>query len=342
MHVTPKLVWHIPNFAVTYERHPLSALFAPFDLKGRDFLDLAADIQIRGLEQEIVLFQGMILDGWNRYQASLKADVKPRFVEYDGDDPWGYVASLNIFRRHWSPADKAALYLRKLEMDQDQDQVLQTGHPSLPDPQAYNIVHSSATAPECLKLNTPSVRHIAKELGVSQGTASKIATVAQSAAPEVRQAVKNKTLPLATAAEISKLPVKEQSAAVNAPRAPKVKTAAVAKSAQTASASDLEQLRAELDEAHQDIVELDHELIAQQKLIASLQNTNRANEIISLQGKMEAAYKHINQLNVTRAEAEKHARGVTGLLEKIRKFLGVKRNSEIIEAIKLLKEGQPA
>src|SRR5260370_36472010 len=68
-----------------------------------DFQRFAAGIAARGLDEEIVLYQGKILDGWSRYRACQAVRVEPRFREFAGDDPVAYVLSKNVQRRHMSP-----------------------------------------------------------------------------------------------------------------------------------------------------------------------------------------------------------------------------------------------
>lgn len=61
---------------------------------------LAADIKARGLIETIVLLDGCILDGRNRHRARELAGVEPRFEDYAGADPTGFVLSRNLHRRH--------------------------------------------------------------------------------------------------------------------------------------------------------------------------------------------------------------------------------------------------
>jgi ParB-like chromosome segregation protein Spo0J len=61
--------------------HPLADNFPLMECK--EFEDLVADIKARGLEQQIVTHEGMILDGRNRYRACIAAGVEPSFVPGD-------------------------------------------------------------------------------------------------------------------------------------------------------------------------------------------------------------------------------------------------------------------
>jgi len=89
-----------------YELHELCAMF-PL-MKGKEFEDLCNDISLNGLRNPIVLYQGKILDGQNRYAACIKTNVQPRFTEYDRVDVASYVLSQNLNRRHMEPGQRAA------------------------------------------------------------------------------------------------------------------------------------------------------------------------------------------------------------------------------------------
>jgi ParB-like chromosome segregation protein Spo0J len=83
---------------VNIEFHPLANIF-PL-LESYEFAGLVDDIRTHGLREPVVLFEGRILDGRNRYRACLAADIECRFETYKGDDPISYVVSLNLRRRH--------------------------------------------------------------------------------------------------------------------------------------------------------------------------------------------------------------------------------------------------
>lgn len=92
---------------MTYELHPLCTLFPR--LNDSEFLALVADIKSHGLRQSIVLHDGMILDGGNRYRACLEAGVEPAFSEFAGENIVSFVLSANLHRRHLSPGQQAAI-----------------------------------------------------------------------------------------------------------------------------------------------------------------------------------------------------------------------------------------
>jgi hypothetical protein len=67
-----------------YKQHRYGQVWHRFDLPL--FQGLVGDIDRRGLDQEILLYQGMILEGWTRYLACLATGTQPRFVEFRGTD----------------------------------------------------------------------------------------------------------------------------------------------------------------------------------------------------------------------------------------------------------------
>jgi len=87
--------------------HPLCTLFPR--MAGDEFAALVADIRTHGLRQPIVLHEGMVLDGGNRYRACLDAGVVPVFVQFDGVSAVAFVLSANLHRRHLSPGQQAAI-----------------------------------------------------------------------------------------------------------------------------------------------------------------------------------------------------------------------------------------
>ena len=92
---------------MSLELHPLCTLFPR--MTGPDFDALLVDVAENGLREPIVLHDGMILDGGNRYRACLTAGVEPRFREFDGENIVSFVLSANLHRRHLTPGQQAAI-----------------------------------------------------------------------------------------------------------------------------------------------------------------------------------------------------------------------------------------
>lgn len=110
---------------MNYELHPLCTLFPR--MEGAEFKALCEDIKSNGLRQPIVLHDGMILDGGNRYAACVKAGVQPIFTTYSGTNLVSYVLSANLHRRHMSAGQQAAI----VASAQDWAKAQTVGNPAL-------------------------------------------------------------------------------------------------------------------------------------------------------------------------------------------------------------------
>ena len=156
-----------------YEYHPLANLL-PL-MNDDDLWQLTKDISKNGLLRPIVLFEGKILDGRNRYIACRRINETPRFVEFDEKcDPLDFVESMNAHRRHLNSAQKAAFALAKLEYEREKAKERQKRKPVTNDsvPCSEHITEEKGTA----------IKKAAKRVGISDKTLwqwEKITDVAQ-------------------------------------------------------------------------------------------------------------------------------------------------------------------
>lgn len=81
-------------------------------IEGSDLESLVDSVKQRGLRNPIVLYEGKILDGRNRYLACLAAEVEPVFCEFEGDDPLSFVLDENKERRNMDATQKAFAALK--------------------------------------------------------------------------------------------------------------------------------------------------------------------------------------------------------------------------------------
>lgn len=91
----------------SYSDHPISAMF-PL-LTQPELKKLSDDIKEHGLKFPIILYEGKILDGRNRYRACKMAEVEPIFKEQKIADPVDFVVSTNLHRRHLSESQRAVI-----------------------------------------------------------------------------------------------------------------------------------------------------------------------------------------------------------------------------------------
>ena len=104
-----------------YKIHPACEIFP--DLRGEEFDALVADIKKKGLILPIILINGVLIDGKNRYRACLKLNIAPVFMTYRGSlSPIDLVTSLNAIRRHSNPAKKAEIAIKIMNFLEDKDE----------------------------------------------------------------------------------------------------------------------------------------------------------------------------------------------------------------------------
>lgn len=89
------------------ELHPLCTLFPR--ITGDEFEALKNDIKENGLREPIIIHDGMILDGGNRYRACIEIGIEPGTMKFGGGNPVSYVISANLHRRHLTPGQQAAI-----------------------------------------------------------------------------------------------------------------------------------------------------------------------------------------------------------------------------------------
>lgn len=185
--------------------HPFADIFPMLDAGAGD--DLMADISEFGLLERIVLLNGEILDGRNRYSALYaiaklgglyagqrisEVDLVPEsqlgrtlFTEFTGHDALEYVLSKNLHRRHLNESQRAMVASRIATMRQ--------GRP------AVNPANLQAKMPDA-----------ATALHVSQRSIQHARVVQERAIPEVVEKVDRGDLAVSAAEEFARLPAEEQ------------------------------------------------------------------------------------------------------------------------------------
>jgi hypothetical protein len=105
-----------PVAILEYDDHPLAGIF-PL-MEGDEFDGLVLSIEKHGLLEPIVIHDGKILDGRNRYRACRKAGYKFKpsdFTAFGGVDAKAFVIQTNAHRRHLTTAQKQDLIKRMVE-----------------------------------------------------------------------------------------------------------------------------------------------------------------------------------------------------------------------------------
>ena len=198
--------------------HPLADIF-PL-MEGAAFDELVQGIREDGFRmgEEIVLLDGMILDGRNRYRAAVAAglfpaDVNPKtrwefvvFSSGDGMDgvfpqheveqgPLAFVIAKNVHRRHLDESQRA-MVASKIE--------------TLKHGQRKDLAEDGSAGDRQANLPVVSRGEAAKLMNVSPRSVTSAAVVRDHAEPELRQAVERGQLAVSAAAKASTLAPEQQ------------------------------------------------------------------------------------------------------------------------------------
>ena len=181
------------NFA-QLKNHPAASIFPR--MAEMEFDKFKADIAANGVREPIWLCDNMVLDGRHRVAACADLGIDPPVREYTGDDPAGFVVSLNLHRRHLDASQRAMVAAKLATLRHGGDR---KSH------QAANWpLETQATAAELLNVGERSVRR-ARE-------------VLDEGVPELIDAVEQGKIAVSAAAMIAQQPPAEQVEAMSKPR----------------------------------------------------------------------------------------------------------------------------
>lgn len=109
------------------EFHEIASLF-PL-MFGEEFAGIREDIKKNGLQEPIILYEGKILDGRNRYLICKELNIEPELKEFKGDNPVSYIISKNMFRRHLNlyQKTKIAILLLPKYAEKAKEQKIEAG-----------------------------------------------------------------------------------------------------------------------------------------------------------------------------------------------------------------------
>ncbi len=199
-------------------------------MQADEFQSLKDSIVNIGVQNPITLYGGMVLDGWNRYQAANDVGMDCPTVELGDVDPKDFVMAQNKARRHITQAQLVAC-----------GSAVYKWRP--------NGGNHSALSTECI-----SSKDLAAKTGAGIRSVEQYRNVERKAAPEVIEAIKRGDVGLPKAVAIAKLPMEDQAAALHKP-APKPISKAVV------DAEEDQDDYTALDAAHDQISELQSELV---------------------------------------------------------------------------------
>jgi N6-adenosine-specific RNA methylase IME4 len=178
---------HPPGKLFGYRRHAAGATW-PL-IEGDEFDDLVESVKARGLDDDVILVDDLVLDGWNRLRACQAAGVKPRFRHYKGakdiDSLLEYVDTKNARRRHLSKSVRAAIAAEAERLRQGNSAERKEG-------------------------TAKSQAERAKKAGVSERLVRRAELVHDKATPKLWDAVKRDRIAVDAAVEVVKLPAERQ------------------------------------------------------------------------------------------------------------------------------------
>jgi len=174
---------------MSLEFHPLANIF-PL-IEGQAYSDLIADVSRHGVREPVWLYEGQILDGRNRWRAASVAGVPCETREYEGDDPAGFVISLNLHRRHLSESQRAMVAAKLANLENGQ--------------RASPIGEGSVTQAAAAEM-----------LNVGKRSVERAREVINEAPAQVISAVESGAVSVSLASQVASLPEIEKQAAAEA------------------------------------------------------------------------------------------------------------------------------
>jgi len=266
-----------------------------------------------GVQNPITLFDGMVIDGWHRYNAASDVGMDCPFVELGEVDPVDFVRAQNKHRRHttlsawalievsiskWAPSGRTAL----------------SGH----------------------QVSTSTNAQMGNRVGVHANTIKQAKVVDEKATKKVKDAVMSGDISLKTAAAVAKLPVGQQNKiaakGADAMRAA-VKPAPIQQDAKPTEPDDgmltSDELVAEMQETQTENEQLQERVALMAKDDKAAEISKLLTRINGLEGRLHQA---MNQIKASEDTTKVHA----ALIHKLRKLLGVEGHKAIYAAVSAL------
>ena len=201
--------------------HPIADVWPMMDTD--KLQELADDIGKNGQLVPVWIYDGMILDGRNRYAACKMAGIEPKTQTYTGDEPTAFAVSMNDKRRHMNKGQLAAIgaELEPFFADDAKKRQRESGGDKVSE--AARAVVAKMPQPLKEPETSKARQEAAKSVGVGERYVQDAKKVKQEA-PEVFDRLKAGKITLQDAKrEVAKIPVddwrkdeRERQAKVNA------------------------------------------------------------------------------------------------------------------------------
>jgi N6-adenosine-specific RNA methylase IME4 len=167
--------------------HPLANIF-PL-MEGAAFDALVADIKANGVRDPLVMHEGLLLDGRNRWRAASAAGITitgiKQFDPKEDGDPLAWVISKNLQRRHLDESQRAMVAARLATLKQ-------------------------GARTDLAPIGAMSDADAAAMLNVGERSVERAKTVQREAVPEIVTAVEQGHLAVSLAARAAKMSAEDQ------------------------------------------------------------------------------------------------------------------------------------
>jgi len=188
-------------------------------LNETDFKELCEDIKRNGLIDPITIYNDEVIDGRHRYLACLEVGIEPVFEEYKGNDPYNYVISKNLLRRHLNESQRAMVGAELSTLKRGDNQHT-TADDYIPD-EAINTIDlidsvlcdmevPIGTSTHYKEEEQKTIDEIAGLLNISERSIKRANVVKNNGSDELIEAVKQGEVSVSTASQIAELPKEEQ------------------------------------------------------------------------------------------------------------------------------------
>jgi ParB-like chromosome segregation protein Spo0J len=181
-----------------YEQHPLSAAFPA--MSEEELQNLKDSIDVIGVQNPIVIYEGKIIDGWHRYKVATELGMPCPAVHLAEDiDPQDFVLANNKARRHLNRGQIAIAYTKVYQW-------YPAGKP---------------TSKGVLSTPLKTRQELAKLSGTSESSIAQAKSVLKNGAKPVQEAVQSGKISLKRGAKIPRLDLEKQVKALTEPPEPR-------------------------------------------------------------------------------------------------------------------------
>jgi ParB family chromosome partitioning protein len=189
--------------------HDYANLFPMLDGAALDAL--RDDIRAHGVREPVVVYEGKILDGRNRYQCARDLGIEFPVVDYDGDDALAFVISTNLHRRHLSESQRASVAAKLANMPRGRNWDKTANLQNNEEPELSLSERATARPP------MTSTADAARMLNVSERSVATARKVHETAPTEIVRAVDDGRMSVSLAVKVADLPEAAQAEIIAAP-----------------------------------------------------------------------------------------------------------------------------